>query len=51
MYLRIDPNGRKYFIFRFFENKKERQLAGRPIKDIKTPEILYICREIEKSVF
>ena len=27
------------------------KLAGRPIKDIKTPEILYICREIEKRVF
>ncbi|MBR1603722.1 MAG: tyrosine-type recombinase/integrase [Synergistaceae bacterium] len=127
LYLRVDPNGRKYFIFRFFENKKERQfslgtypevslkdarikrdelqqrrgkgehlisakmvsgeqfgeiasewlsvrmsdkskaylkginlklknyimpkLGHRPVKDIKTPEILHICREIEKRGF
>ena len=27
LWLRIDPNGRKYFIFRFTENKKERQFS------------------------
>ncbi|MBQ8692824.1 MAG: hypothetical protein IJ576_01405 [Synergistaceae bacterium] len=27
------------------------KLAGRPIKEIKTPEILYIFREIEKRGF
>ena len=27
LWLRVDPNGRKYFIFRFTENKKERQFS------------------------
>ena len=27
LYLRVDPNGRKYFIFRFFEDRKERQFS------------------------
>ncbi|MBR0096483.1 MAG: DUF4102 domain-containing protein [Synergistaceae bacterium] len=27
LWLRVDPNGRKYFIFRFTENKKECQFS------------------------
>ncbi|MBQ7561125.1 MAG: DUF4102 domain-containing protein, partial [Synergistaceae bacterium] len=27
LYLRIDPSGRKYWIFRYWENKKEHQLS------------------------
>ena len=34
LYLRVDPNGKKYFIFRFFENKKERQFSLGTYPDI-----------------
>ncbi|MBQ7578032.1 MAG: DUF4102 domain-containing protein, partial [Synergistaceae bacterium] len=27
LYFRIDPSGRKYWIFRYWENKKEHQLS------------------------
>ena len=32
--LRVDPSGRKYWIFRYWENKKERQLSLGPYPEL-----------------
>ena len=32
--LRVDPSGRKYWIFRYWENKKERQISLGPYPDL-----------------
>ena len=34
LYLRVDPSGRKYWILRYWENKKERQLSLGPYPDL-----------------
>lgn len=35
LYLRVDPNGRKYWIFRYWEKKEEHQLSLGPYPDVK----------------
>ncbi|MBQ6776492.1 MAG: DUF4102 domain-containing protein, partial [Synergistaceae bacterium] len=32
--LRVDPSGRKYWIFRYWENKKEHQISLGPYPDL-----------------
>ncbi len=34
LYLRVDPSGRKYWILRYWEQKKERQLSLGPYPDL-----------------
>ena len=34
LYLRVDPSGRKYWIFRYWENRREHQLSLGPYPDI-----------------
>ncbi|MBR1672752.1 MAG: integrase arm-type DNA-binding domain-containing protein [Fretibacterium sp.] len=34
LYLRVDPSGRKYWIFRYWEQKKERQISLGPYPDL-----------------
>ena len=34
LYLRIDPSGNKYWIFRYWENKKERKMSLGPYPDL-----------------
>ena len=36
--LRVDPSGRKYWIFRYWENKKERQISLGPYPDLSLKE-------------
>ena len=34
LYLRVDPSGRKYWIFRYWENKKEHRISLGPYPDL-----------------
>lgn len=49
LYLRIDPTGNKYWIFRYWENKKERKLSLGPYPDLHLKEARAKRDEIQSS--
>ena len=49
LYLRVDPSGRKYWIFRYWENDKEHKLSLGPYPDLSMKDARLKRDEIQTS--
>ena len=49
LYLRVDPSGRKYWILRYHENKKERQISLWPYPVLSLKNAREKCAEIQSK--
>ncbi len=49
LYLRIDPSGRKYWILRYWEQKKEHQLSLGPYPDLSLKDARLKRDEIQSE--